>query len=267
MARSDKAPDREDPLGPGVRPPDAARAWTAEIEWGRRDGRAGFMVRAREGAGVEPTVLAESPALEWPPPGPDAVEALSRAARTLEVALIATGWRPVERGRAWYAKRFEWVPEDTTPEIDAPATRLRLVQEAAATPDLAQPAAPTGPARAPGPFARTPAWPEEAHDLWRCEIAWDAGWSESRFEAVMYRPKGRRGRAVGASSQVRWLLMRQPDPEAPEIRSAMERLAAALVTAGWTPAGVGLSWYSLRFLWRREGPPPDRIDPVVADTH
>jgi hypothetical protein len=241
-----------------MRPPEPAHAWTAQIEWGRLDGQAGFRASARESVGAAPVTLAESPPLDWPPSGPDSVEALTSAARMLEASLVAAGWRPLGGDGAWYAKRFAWEPAPVDePPGDEAAPRLRLVQAPSERPQDPRPQRPVG------PFARTPAWPEGARDLWRCEIAWSAGWSESRFEAVVYRPQGRRGRAIGASSGPRWLLMRQPDEASPETRVAVQRLSAALVAAGWSPAGLGLTWYAQRFLWRRDGPPPADVTPVV----
>jgi len=78
----------------------------------------------------------------------------------------------------------------------------------------------------------------------------------------MYPPGGRRGRGIGASSPAKWLLMRQPD-RAPEMLAAVERLAKSLLAAGWSPAGLGLNWYSRRFIWEREGAPPERAEPVA----
>jgi hypothetical protein len=241
-----------------MRPPDPSHAWTAEIEWGRLDGQAGFRACARQGLGAAPVILAESPPLDWPPSGPDSVEALTRAVRTLNESLLAAGWQPLrDGGGPWYAKRFAWQPESAgEPAVEAAPPPLRLVPPAGAP-------LPEQQSRSPGPFARTPAWPEGARELWRCEIAWNAGWADSSFEAVVYRPKGRRGRAIGASSAPRWLLMRQPDGASPEIRLAVQHLAAALVAAGWSPAGLGLSWYSQRFLWRRDGAPPEHVRPAA----
>jgi len=237
-----------------MRRPYQARAWTAEIEWGRSDGRPGFRACARHELDASPVVLAESPALDWPPSGPDSVAALTSAVRTLEASLLEAGWRPLGLGGAWYAKRFAWEAEAAP---DAEPRSLWAVPSAPEQSDGPQPS------RSAGPFARTPPWPEGARELWRCEIAWDAGWSESSFEAVVYRPNGRRGRAIGASSPAKHLLMGQPDGSEPEIQQAIEHLAGALVAAGWSPAGRGLNWYSQRFVWRRAGAPPDSVRPAA----
>jgi hypothetical protein len=243
-----------------MRPPDPSHAWTAEIEWGRHDGQPGFRACARQGVGAAPVNLAESPPLDWPPSRPDSVEALTSSVRMLVASLLAAGWQPLGHGGgAWYAERFAWTPELAgEPAAEAGPPPLRLV------PPAGEPR-PEPPPRPSGPFARTPAWPHGARELWRCEIAWNAGWAGSSFEAVVYRPNGRRGRAIGASSAPRWLLMRQPDGGSPEIWQAMQHLSAALVAAGWSPAGLGLNWYSQRFVWQREGAPPDHVQPVVPD--
>jgi hypothetical protein len=260
--RSERVPDGSQVPGARapspVRPPEPANAWIAEIEWGRLDGQAGFRASARESAGAAPVTLAESPPLEWPPSGPGSVEALTSAVLMLEASMLAAGWRPVGGGDSWYAKRFAWEPEPADePPGDEAAPRLRLVP---ASPERPPDPAPVRPG---GPFARTPPWPEGARDLWRCEIAWCAGWAQSSFEAVVYRPKGRRGRAIGASSAPRWLLMRQPDEASVEARLAVQRLSAALVATGWSPVEPGLTWYAQRFLWRRDGEPPAHVQPVV----
>ena len=52
--------------------------------------------------------IAESVPLDWPPSGPKSVQAMSRAADELEVAMLAAGWEPLPPGEAWYAKRFAW---------------------------------------------------------------------------------------------------------------------------------------------------------------
>jgi hypothetical protein len=243
-----------------MRPPDPACEWTAEIAWGRRDGEPGFSVCARRAGAAATVALAESPPLDWPPSGPDSVAALTSAVRMLEASLLAAGWRSAGSGGSWYAKQFEWRAAGDARETDPP--RLRLVTPA--PPEVPPEPLPDAELAPPGgPFARTPPWPEGSRELWRCEIDWRAGWSESRFEAVMYRPRGRRGRAIGGSSPAKWLLMRQPDADAPEMRVAVQRLAGSLVAAGWSPAGTGLGWYSQRFVWRREGTPPDHVQPVV----
>jgi hypothetical protein len=90
-------------------PPDPLREWTAEIEWRPSAGGARFCASARTGkAGA--VILAESPALQWPPSDPASVQALTDAAESLAATLAAAGWSPLPPGSAWYAKRFAWTP-------------------------------------------------------------------------------------------------------------------------------------------------------------
>jgi hypothetical protein len=223
------------------RPPDPRRDWTAEIEWRHTDWGSRFTVVARSTGGEEPVVLAQSAPLEWPPTTPKAVQALTDAAGDLEAALTAAGWRALEPGDAWYAKRFGWRP---------PAPAVQAVPE------------PAPPPRS-GRFTR-PAWPEGTEELPRCEIEWHAGYVNSRFEAVVHRPNRRRGRAVGASGAFKWLLMGEPDSASPEHRTELRGLASALEAAGWEPAGRGADWYAERFVWRREDEPPERVETAAT---
>jgi putative inorganic carbon (hco3(-)) transporter len=96
-------------------PPDRRRAWTAEIEWRNSGDGARFCVMARSARGPEATAIAKSPRLEWPPGTPTAVEALGRAVRQLEAALLKAGWTALPDGSAWYAKRFQWAPVAPSP--------------------------------------------------------------------------------------------------------------------------------------------------------
>jgi hypothetical protein len=233
--RSWKHPTAPD-LPPAL-PPDPQRSWTSEIEWRQTDSGARFSVVCRSPeAGDAALTLAESHPLVWPPTGPASVQALTVAAAKLEDSLVAAGWTPLPPGSAWYAKRFAWQSARPSPE---PATDDAVEHEAL------------------GQFAPHPAWPEPAEGLWRCEIGWDAGWAESRFQAVAFRPHGRRGRPIAASGTLRWLLMGPPDPRQGEHRDAVHDLACELEAAGWEPVGRGRSWYSRRFSWPRDGAPSD----------
>jgi hypothetical protein len=218
-------------------PPDPERVWTAEVEWRQAGGEARFVVSALPVGPGSATTIAESPPLAWPPTDAASVDALSDAAHALQAAMLSTGWRALEPGSAWYSKRFAWGP----PAVPAPAP-------------------PPAPAEAaPGLFAPVPAWPTSSAGRWRCEITWDAGWAESRFQAVVYRPRRRRGRAIGASPGLRWLLMGNPDARSQEHRECVGSLAGALEAAGWERAGRGSGWYSERFVWPHDAPPPDRL--------
>jgi hypothetical protein len=125
----------------------------------------------------------------------------------------------------------------------------------------APPEPPDEPLAGAGLFARAPAWPADSKQRWRCEIRWDAGWYESRFRAVAYRPRGRRGHSIAASAPIKGGLMGQPEPDRPVNREAVRDLASALEVAGWERVSRGADWYTERFWWRR-GSPPERVDPA-----
>jgi hypothetical protein len=213
-------------------PPDPERAWTAEVGWRRTDRKARFVVKACPMGSGTSTTIAESPPLAWPPTDAASVEALTAAAHALHSALRGAGWTALDQGDAWYAERFAWEP--SVPAQDA------------------------------GLFAPVPTWPESTAGRWRCEITWDAGWAESRFQAVAYRPRRRRGRAIGASSGLRWPLMGRPDALRKEHREAVRGIADALEAVGWQRAGRGSHWYSERFAWPHDGAPPDRLEAVPS---
>jgi hypothetical protein len=216
-------------------PPDPGRAWTAEVYWRQTGDDARFFVIARPVGSEGATTIAESRPLAWPPMDSASVQALADAARDLHSALASAGWRALPPGRAWYAKRFAW---------DAAGPRT------------------AAPAEDPTLFGPVPAWPDSTADRWRCEITWDAGWVESRFRALAYRPGGRRGRAIATSSPLRWLLMGRPNARSREHLEAVRSLAGALEAAGWERAGRGAGWYSERFAWGTGGAPPDRLEPL-----
>jgi hypothetical protein len=113
--------------------------------------------------------------------------------------------------------------------------------------------------------ARTQAWPAEADRLWRCEIEWQPGYRRASFRAVKYGPAHRRGTTFGNSGALKWLLMADPDPDDGRHVEEVRRLADRLKDAGWEPVGRGRRWYSLRFAWRHDGPPPERLDPAPAE--
>ena len=121
-------------------PPDRGRGWIAEVEWCHAGGVARFRVLAADAEGTA-VAIAESVALEWPPSGPESVQAMSRAADELEAAMLAAGWKPLPPGEAWYAKRFAW------PRAAAPR-RASVGAAAVAGPE---PAASVGAAAVAGP--------------------------------------------------------------------------------------------------------------------
>ena len=251
--RQQPAARTEPPLrGPGVRPPDPERRWTAEIQWSRSGEVARFCVIARDERDASEPVLARSEPFDWPPEGTAAVQALVAAADALSEALTIAGWTPLPRGDAWYAKRFEWAPAPTS---------------AWAPPRPGPTAAPVKPARTPSNrFRPASEWPAGTEALWRCAIAWRPGYARSRFEVVMHDPAGDADdRAIAASPPFKWLFMADPDPSDATFREAALDLAAALESVGWERVGVGAQWYAAHFVWRGDEPPPDEI--LVAPGH
>jgi hypothetical protein len=228
-------------------PPELEACWTAEIEWRVEPVGASFCAVARPAAGAGAHLVAESAPVTWPPAGPAGIEALTGAHQELQDALTGAGWKPLSPGRAWYATRFAWEPVAPSPRpAKGPAWR-----------DEEPPAD-------AGPFAPAPAWPDDSKQRWRCEIKWDAGWTDSHFQAVTYRPRGRRGRAIGASALIKTRLMGQPKSDRPEHRRAVHDLASALESAGWERVGRGAEWYSERFWWPHDGAPGERLDPTSS---
>jgi hypothetical protein len=225
-----------------VAPPDRRRVWAAEVEWRDAEDGARFVVVAYPAGSRVPAMLAESPALEWPPLDGDAIRALGDAASDLELAMVSAGWTPVAPGKAWYAKRFAWEPTDMAPTL--PTAEIAAL------------------------FAPRPQWPQATAGLWRCEIGWEAGWAKSRFRALAYAPGERRGREIRRSRALPWLLMAQPSPTSEEHRREVDSLAGFLIANGWEPVGTGAGWYARRFYWPDEAgsrdPPstPDEAEPV-----
>jgi hypothetical protein len=238
-------------------PPEPSCRWTAEIVWHERGRASTFAVVAHSFGAAPDVVVAESGPLEWPPTSAASVQALSDATRELEEGLGATGWQPLAPGSAWYARRFAWEPVDLRDDgaVLTPGEPVALAQ-------LPQPA------DAGSPFARAPAWPAGAGELWRCEIAWDAGWVESRFGALAYAPRRRRGRSIAVSAPLPWLLMGRPDASSAAHREALLGLEAELERAGWERVGQGGDWHSTRFSWRNHDPPlrtsRDRERPFIG---
>jgi hypothetical protein len=110
-----------------------------------------------------------------------------------------------------------------------------------------------------GRFERRP-WPEETERLWRCEIAWHAGYLSSSFRAMATEPGRRRPREVGRSEPQRLWGSAPPEPPTVELLTAADRLATALLEAGWEAVeGGGDAWYAARFAWRHQEPPTHRL--------
>jgi hypothetical protein len=107
--RTGGRPRGEDPAARSAAPPDVELEWTAEIEWRHGPGGSRFCIMARVGSS-EQTAVRESEPFEWPPTGPDSLQALRHAVDQLESSAVAAGWRSAPAGQAWYAKRFTWQP-------------------------------------------------------------------------------------------------------------------------------------------------------------
>ena len=116
-----------------------------------------------------------------------------------------------------------------------------------------------------GRFKRQTEWPAGSEQLWRCEIKWHAGYANSDFRAVAHGPKRHRGVTLGHSETFKWLLKGVPAASDARFLGQVRRLADRLTAAGWEPAGRGPSWYELRFVWRREGAPPEQLDPAPVE--
>lgn len=104
-------------------PSDAGVERVAQIEWRHDADGARFHVVARSVPGHDETLIAESEPLEWPPSSQEAVLAFTRAPDELAASVTAAGWRAIEPGEAWYAKRFAREPADgtSTPRSGRPA--------------------------------------------------------------------------------------------------------------------------------------------------
>jgi len=80
----------------------------------------------------------------------------------------------------------------------------------------------------------------------------------------MSTPDGQDSRVVARS-------IRRPWPPGPgetvptaELVSDLERLEAAILAAGWEPAGSGASWSARRFVWPGEDEPPALLEAGVG---
>src|SRR5215210_702904 len=154
-ARRRASPGEQD----SAAPPDPAQAWTAQVEWRDAGRHPRFCVVGHDENGAAEVVLAESPPLEWPPVGAEAVQALTDAARGLESSLLGAGWTALPSGTAWYAKRFRWQPSAAGADASS----------------------------RPGRFGRAP-WPEGSEDYWRCEVELNANPSLWRFHVAVLDP-------------------------------------------------------------------------------
>jgi hypothetical protein len=106
-----------------------------------------------------------------------------------------------------------------------------------------------------GRFSGAP-WPEDTAGRWRCEITWHTDPVCSRFHA-MAAPPGRAGaREIARSAAYAPLPHALAVPPTEELCTAVDRLASALLAAGWHPVMGGEGWFADRFVWRGDGDPP-----------
>ncbi|HEX5621132.1 MAG TPA: hypothetical protein VFX51_22095 [Solirubrobacteraceae bacterium] len=150
------------------------------------------------------------------------------------------------------------VPRLEQPPAEEPAIPLESAPETVLTPASEAPAPAPAPAEVPAPvrrFARPAPWPEDAHELWTCEIAWKAGYRKSSFRAMAGPPGDGKRRPIGDSPSMRWSLMGEPEPPTPELAIRVRILVDALETAGWEHIGRGQRWYAQRFVWRGSDEP------------
>ena len=163
--------------------------------------------------------------------------------------------------------RLHVAPE--VPADEAPATPRAADAPLTNAPEAVARPRPRPPAERTAPPARrfVPArqWPDEATDLWTCEIAWKAGYLKSTFRAMAGPPGGNRRMLLGESPSLKWTLMTDPEPPTPEMIAGVRSLIGALAAAGWERTTPGPAWYEQRFLWRGDGEPkpvtvPDSVE-------
>jgi hypothetical protein len=116
-----------------------------------------------------------------------------------------------------------------------------------------------------GRVVQQPPWPQGTQGRWRCEITLNAEPLSSRVQAVAYPPGHDDGHPIGTSPSSTSTSEAATDWQSPEgLERAVRALATALEAEGWEPVGQGAGWYARRFSWRREEPPPRRVEPVAA---
>jgi hypothetical protein len=185
-----------------------------------------------------------------PPPEPAAAPPAERPREPLRF-VPRTSPRPAVEAPLGEAPE---VPRLEQPPAEEPAIPLESAPETVLTPESATPE----PELSPQParrFARPAPWPEEATELWTCEIAWKAGYLKSSFRAMAGPPGAGKRRPIGDSPSVRWSLMGEPEPPTPELAIRVRALVSALEAAGWEHIGRGRVWYAQRFVWRGSGEP------------
>jgi hypothetical protein len=115
---------------------------------------------------------------------------------------------------------------------------------AAAVPELRRRRRPAATPRSEPEPARSRATiaPPNPHRAWTAVIEWH----ETCFR-VTTRPPGEHGRVLAESGPLVWP---PADPAAVQaLREAVQRLEAALISAGWRALPPGSEWYAKRFAW------------------
>ena len=220
-----------------------------------------------------PRVVATPPTPVPPPPEPPRREAPARPSHPLRLVPRAPAPRPAVAADASLAEAPEIprlqpeavAPEPIMPPLTEAPEALQVPPSAEASEPQVVPSAeapepqlpPAGPARR---FARVAHWPEEATELWTCEIDWKAGYRKANFRAMIAAPGEPKRRPFGESPAVRWALMGEPEPPTPELAVRVRALVETLEAAGWEHIGRGRRWYEQRFLWRGDGDP----QPIVV---
>ena len=214
-----------------------------------------------------PRVVAPPPAPAPPPPEPPRVQPPARPPKPLRLVPRADVPRPAPAADAPLTE----APERPRPQPEAAATEpvmppLTEAPEALRVPPSAEAPEPqlppAGPARR---FARVAHWPDEAAELWTCEIDWKAGYRKANFRAMVASPGEPKRRPLAESAPVRWALMGEPEPPTPELAVRVRALVEALEAAGWEHIGRGRQWYQQRFLWRAESAPqPVAVPDLIA---
>ena len=215
-----------------------------------------------------PRVVATPPAPVPPPPEPPRRAAPSRPSQPLRLVPRAKAPRPAVAAHASLAEAPEvpaLQPEAVAAEPIMPplteAPEALQVPPSAEAPEPQLP--PAGPARR---FARVAHWPDEAAELWTCEIDWKAGYRKANFRAMIAAPGEPKRRPFGESPAVRWALMGEPEPPTPELAVRVRALVETLEAAGWEHIGRGRRWYEQRFLWRGDGDPqPIGVSGLAAE--
>jgi hypothetical protein len=220
----------------------------------------------REPAPEPPPTKAPAPRVVEPPappvqapPEPPRREAPARPAAAEPLRLVRRAPAPAPQPAPAAEAPLAEAPEVPRPQADAaasvPTPPLTEAPEAVGPPPSAEAPAPQPPPPAAGRrFARVAHWPEEAAELWTCELDWKAGYRKAAFRAMAGAPGAKR-RSLGESVPLKWALMSEPEPATPELAIRVRALVEALEAAGWEHIGRGRHWYEQRFLWRGSGEP------------